>query len=102
MTNQKIKGYLSIANKAGYLIVGADNLKHYSKKLYLVLAEKDSGKSLIKLANNLNQKTKNQVYFLTDVEALTSIKGCKIVGVKNLGLANQIINLIRSENIGKK
>jgi hypothetical protein len=99
---QKIKGYLSIANKAGYLIIGSENLKGYNKKLYLVLADIDGGKSLIKIANNLKEKTQNEVYFLENIENLVSIPNCKIVGIKNLGLSNQIINLLRSDNFGKE
>ena len=40
MQNQQInrlKGIVGIANKAGYIVFGADNLKQYTKKLYLVV-----------------------------------------------------------------
>ena len=37
MDINKIRGYLNISQKAGYIIWGGDNLKDYTKKLYLVL-----------------------------------------------------------------
>lgn len=102
MVREKIKGYISIAKKAGYLIVGVDNLKNYNKKLYLVLADQESGKNLQKIAISLNEQTKNQVYFVRNLETLSNLYNCKILGVKNLGISNQIIKLLRSENFGKK
>lgn len=100
MIKEKIKGYISIAKKAGYLVVGADNLKGYNKKLYLVLASKQGGKNLIKIANSLKEKTKDQVYFLENLEEISQLYNCKILGIKNLGISQQIINLLRSENFG--
>ncbi len=102
MINEKIKGYISIAKKAGYLILGADNLKGYNKKLYLVLADKEGGKNLLKIADSLKEQTKDQVYFVDNLETLSQIYNCKILGIKNLGISEQIIKLLRSENFGKK
>lgn len=102
MIEQKIKGYISIAKKAGYLIIGADNLKGYNKKLFLVLADNGGGKNLLKIADSLKEQTKDQVYFVDNLENLSQINNCKILGIKNLGIATQIINLLRSENFGKK
>ena len=58
MQNQqitKLKGLVGIANKAGYVIFGADNLKNYNKKLYLIVKSKDGGKNLNKVVDYLKQ-----------------------------------------------
>lgn len=102
MIEEKIKGYISIAKKAGYLIVGADNLKGYNKKLYLVLADKSGGKNLLKIADSLKEQTKDQVFFVENLDVLAQLYNCKILGIKNLGISQAIINLLRSENFGKK
>ena len=37
LEREKIKGYLNISRKAGYLIIGGETLDDYTKKLFLVL-----------------------------------------------------------------
>jgi hypothetical protein len=96
---QKAKGYVLIARKAGYAILGADNLKGYSKKIYLVLADLQSGKNLLKIANSFEDKA--TVIYTQDVEQLVGVKNCKIVGIKNKGISERIIELLRSEEFGK-
>lgn len=96
---EKIKGYISIANKAGYLIIGADNLKGYHKKLYLVLADSASGKNLLKIANNLKQNLNAELFILDNLETYTGINNCKIVGIKNKGISEEIIKLIKELKI---
>lgn len=92
---QRIKGLISICKKAGYLIIGGDNLKGYNHKLYLILYEKNSGKNLIKIVNNLKEQTDAVSYELENLFDYTNIQGCKIVAVKNKGLANQIEKLLK-------
>lgn len=91
---KKIKGYISIANKAGYLIIGADNLKSYNKKLYLLLADSNSGKNLLKI---LDRKNEIPQFVVDNLFEFTGIENCKIVGIRNLGLSNQIIKLIKEQ-----
>ena len=94
MNNKKVQGLISICKKAGYLIVGGDNLKGYTQKLYLVLYEKNSGKNLIKIANSLKSPN-TDIYELENLFDYTNIEGCKIVGIKNKGLADQIQKLLK-------
>lgn len=101
MIETKIKGYISIAAKAGYVIYGTDNLNGYKKKLYLVLAQQNSGNYLMKTAESLKELVQNNVFYVEDMEKLTGIKNCKILGVKNKGISDEIIKLLRSENFGK-
>lgn len=101
MIEQKIKGYISIAAKAGYIIFGTDNLKGYRKKLYLVIAQTEAGNSLLKVAESLRPLTQDNVFYVSDMEKLTAEKNCKILGIKNKGISDEIIKLLRSENFGK-
>ena len=49
----KIKGLVNISNKAGYLIIGADNLKKYNKNITF-RAENITMDEFIDISNNLN------------------------------------------------
>ena len=95
----KVKGLINISNKAGYLIIGADTLKNYSKKLYLIIRSNESGKNLQKVAANLVTKTMCEEIVLNEEEMkfITSMDNCKIIGIKNLGLSKEIIKYIRGE-----
>lgn len=90
---EKIKRYLGLANNAGYLIIGSDNLKSYDKKLYLVLLDKNAGKSSIKIADK--HKLNNiRVIEVDNLEIISNIPKCKIIGIKNKGLSEQIIKYL--------
>ena len=94
---EKIKSYLGLANNAGYLIIGSDNLKNYSKKLYLVLIDKTAQKNSQKQAT----KYKNlgiDVFEVENLAALSNLTNCKIVGIKNKGISDQIKNILIKEN----
>lgn len=94
----KIKNYIDIAARAKYVIYGADNLKGYTHKLYLVLYRNDFGKTIQKVLNELN----NLPSFMLKVEDfnyITNLQNCKLIAIKNKGLAEQISNYLRSETI---
>ena len=93
-TNKKIGEYLKIANKAGYLIIGCDNLKGYSKKLYLIIIDTLAAKNSQKIALR-HQENGTEVIMLDNLDALAVIKNCKIVGIKNKGISDQIITLYK-------
>lgn len=89
MDRIKAKGYINIAHKAGYLIIGGDKLDGYNQKLYLVLIDKSAGKSSQKIASRLKE---NGVEIL-EVDALPEIcdiSTCKILGIKNKDLSVNI------------
>ena len=100
----KIKGLVGIANKAGYLVIGSDNLKGYNKKLYLLLTSDSYGKTIEKITNQLKQSTNCDIYTFCENEFLqiVNIPNCKIVGIKNKGISEEIIKYIRSNNIDWK
>ena len=101
MQNQQInrlKGIVGIANKAGYIVFGADNLKQYTKKLYLVVKSDDIGKNANKIVENLGVECveiEKQI-----MQQITNSNNCKIFAVRNKGLSEQILKIIRGENIG--
>ena len=94
MNREKVKSYLGICNKAGYLIIGADKLKTYDKKLYLILTEQESSKTIQKVVSKFQGIETIMVENLSD---LVSIENCKLVGIKNFGLSEEIRKGIRGE-----
>ena len=101
MQNQqisKLKGIVGIANKAGYIVFGADNLKQYTKKLYLVVKSNDIGKNANKVIDLLGIEC---IEIEKEImQQITNSNNCKILALRNKGLSEQIIKIIRGENIG--
>ena len=90
-----VNGLLSIARKAGYVIIGQDNLTDYKKKLYLVLMDKNAGNSLSREMNFLAKKDNIPLLQVDDLEKLVSIKNCKAVGIKNKAISDKIIESLK-------
>jgi len=88
----KIKGYINISHKAGYLIIGSDLLKSYDKKLYLVIYDKSAMKNTLKVVEKIKEKNIPTIE-VDDLDNLTSIKNCKIIGIKNKNLSSLIEKL---------
>lgn len=96
MERSKLKGYLNISNKAGYLIVGGEKLEFYNKKLYLVIYDSSAQKNTIKVVEKI--KNKNiPVLSVENLEELISIKNCKIIGLKNKKLSDIMIDIIENK-----
>ena len=88
----KISGYLNICRKANYLIIGADNLKFYTKKLYLICINKNYSNNICKIFSKLHEEYKIPVIALNeDIETQVGIKNCQIIGIKNKGLSDAIL-----------
>ena len=94
MNREKVKNYLGICHKAGYLIIGSDNLKNYDKKLYLILIDNDNSKTIQKTVSRFSEVEKIEIENLGE---LLSIASCKVVGIKNFGLSEEIRKGIRGE-----
>ncbi|MBQ3494572.1 MAG: hypothetical protein IJA69_04070 [Clostridia bacterium] len=104
MQNQinKIKGLISIAKKANYIVFGADNLKNYNKKLYLLIKANNAGKDIQKICEKYIEFGIDCIEFdFNDMQNITNLDNCKILGLKNKGLSEAILNIIRGESIGK-
>lgn len=94
MDKNKLNGYINISRKAGYLIVGSDNLKGYSKKLYLAIYDNSAQKNTMKVVEELKRKN-IPVFAVDDLVEITGIKNCKIVGIKNKDLSEIIASLLK-------
>lgn len=94
----KLKGYVGLANKAGYLIWGVDNLKGYTHKLFLILYRSDVTNTIQKTLNSFGD---NITKISLDVDVFNNImqtNNSKIVAVKNKGFATKIIEILRGED----
>lgn len=98
----KLKGYIGLANRAGYVIFGADNLKIYTHKMYLVLHREDGGKTIEKTLNKIKEEKNIDIFCLSeqDFNYIVGKDNCKLLAIKNKGLSDQIIKILRSEQIG--
>lgn len=106
--DSKIKSYLGLCRKANYLIIGSDKLKHYSKKLYLVVVNLVTSKNIEKIMCKFAEAGLPIIATNEDLGSLINIPKCQIVGIKNKGLSDAILNCtedyknIRGEDIGKE
>ena len=98
MTINKIKNYIGIANRAGYIIWGNDILDGYNHKLYLILYRSDFGKTIEKTLKRINDDIPKIMMSVEDFNAIVMTDKSKIIGIKNNGIANQIIGLLRGED----
>ena len=102
MINNKInkaRGYFNLARSGGYVIFGADNLKGYTHKLYLVVVRDDYGKTIDKLFIKLKEQGIDHIILdPTTFNELTGMENCKLFAIKNKGLSVQIINNLRGED----
>ena len=92
MDRAKIKNYLGIAQQGGYVIYGGETLEDYNKKLYLVLCDRNAGKTSLKLAERLKDRYK--VTFIEDLSTLVNKTNCKIIGIKNKNLSEIIERML--------
>lgn len=99
----KVKGLVGIANKAGYLVIGADNLKNDRKKLFLVIRASDCGNGIEKVCAYSTTRTNCNIIVLQNdiLQHIIGIDTCKVFGIRNKGISDQIIELLRGDSIGK-
>lgn len=93
MDISKIKGYINIAQKAGYIIIGGEKLENYNKKLYLIIYDSSSQKNTLKIVEKLKEKG-IPVVEIENLSQYVNINNCKIIGLKNKNLSDIIYNLI--------
>lgn len=95
---RKIDGLVSIARKAGFVIIGQDNLKKYDKKLYLLLCDNNAGNSLLRETKFLADKRNIPMFQIDGLDKATAIENCKVIGIKNKSISDNIIEcLIKGE-----
>ncbi len=93
----KIKGLISIARKAGYVIIGKDNLMDYKKKLYLLIVDNTAGDSLKREMKFISNSKKIPLLELDDLGEKVSIDNCKAIGLKNKAMSDSIEKCIKGE-----
>ena len=93
MKTEKIKGYLNISRKAGYLIIGGETLESYNKKLFLVLYDPTIGNTTRKIVEKIREKN-IPVYEMQNLGQFCGIPTCKIVGLKNKNISDIVETLI--------
>lgn len=100
ITNLKrANGYLNIANRANYIIWGVDKLNEYTHKMYLVIYRQDYGKTIEKLLQRISKPEIEIIQMpVDDFNMLTGTDKSKIFAIKNKGISEQIINLLRGED----
>lgn len=94
---EEIKKYLGLAHNAGYLIIGGDKLDNYDKKMYLILVDISAGKTSKKIANRFKEKGV-EVFEISNLSNYISIENCKILGIKNKGICEEIKKYLNKEN----
>lgn len=96
MQNDKLKGFLNICRKANYLIIGGEALSNYNKKLYLVLYDSSSKKNTLKIVEKFSNKGIKTIE-LDNLDTILLINNCKIVGIKNKNLSEEILKICGEE-----
>lgn len=93
LDKNKLQGYLNIAKKAGYVIIGGEKLYNYNKKLYLVIYDNTSEKNTLKVVDKIKQRNIS-IYSIDNLQDIVSIKNCKIIGIKNKNLSDIMMQCI--------
>lgn len=97
MLKNKLKGYINVAKKASYVIIGRDNIELLkNKKFYLFVLSSSASKSLVDFADNLSKEKNCEFIKLNklSLDELIDITNCKIIGIKNKNLSLIIKDLI--------
>lgn len=93
----KIQGFISIARKAGFVIIGKEKLATYTKKLYLLLIDKSAGNSLLREMKFLSENRDIPLLEIENLAELVSIENCKAIGLKNKALSESIEKCVKGE-----
>ncbi|MBQ8522474.1 MAG: hypothetical protein IJ458_02280 [Clostridia bacterium] len=92
--NKLIKTYLGFCIKSRAIVIGQDRLKASKDKIYLIVYCSTASQNLKDLIVRLSDKFKCSTVLLDEkLEDYVSIKGCKVLGITNKSLADQIIKV---------
>ena len=92
-----LNGIINICRKAGYLIIGGENIKNNPHKMYLILIDKSSGNSLKREINYLSVSRKIPFLEVEGLANMIGIENCKAVAIKNKALSDEILKMIKGE-----
>ena len=93
----KVAGLIGIARKAGYVVIGGENLSKYTQKLYLLLLDLGAGNSLKREVNFAASKRKIPVLIVEKLGEMVGIESCKAIGIKNKAFSDQIAKILKGE-----
>ncbi len=92
-----LKGLISIARKAGYVVIGQENLVGYDKKLYLLILDKTAGKSLEREITFLAKRRALPLLRVENLGEILKIDNCKVIGIRNKNLSEEIERILKGE-----
>lgn len=93
----KAKGLINLARKAGYVIIGKENLVGYTKKLYLLIVDKSAGNSLLREMKHLSENRNLPILEVENLSDLVGIENCKAIGLKNKAMSESIEKCVKGE-----
>ncbi len=100
--NNRVSGYLGLANRAGKALVGEAITKVWSKrKIYaLIMAIDAASKTQEKLAKLAHQQNVPTIYAFSKAELGRALgfEEVSTVAISDRGLASQIISVIKEDN----
>ena len=92
-----LEGLINIAKKAGFVIIGGENLSNYTKKLYLLILDNTAGNSLRREMQLLSSKRNLKILNVENLSKIVGIENCKAIGIKNKAFAENIEECLKGE-----
>ncbi len=91
MQNEWVK-FLNLSRKAGAVVYGIDEIVKYRGKVYLIiLSDTNATQNLREKVNNFIAKKDTAIIKLKeDLNIFLNTDNCKVIGLTNENLANQI------------
>ena len=94
MLNRLIKTYLGFCIRSRAIVIGQDRLKVAKEQIHLIVYCSTASQNLKDLIVRLAEKFECRAILLdAPLEEYTSIEGCKVMGITNKSLADQIIKV---------
>ena len=94
----KINGLISIARKAGFCVIGLDKLKNHDQKLYSLIVDNKAGNSLMREVKHISEKRGIPLVEIENLQEYVSIENCKVIGIKNKALSDNILRCIKGDD----
>jgi len=99
--NKLIKTYLGFSIKSRAIVIGQDRLKVTKDKIHLLVYCDTASNNLKDLVIRLSEKFDCEALCLDEkLEEYTSISGCKVLGLTNKSLADNIIKVAKEQRRG--
>ena len=95
MNEKKVFSYVNFAVRAGNVVYGIDNLKTTKHIVYCVLLCNTASPNMQKMVTNYCKQQNIPCYTVVDstIDSYLHTKNCKLIGITNKDLSQQIIYL---------